>query len=310
VEKIEELFTKLDAGEESLGKTRTLLKKYRQSVLKAAVTGELSREWREEHEGELEPAPELLARILEERREKWTTDDVDKGLPQLPDQWVWTTIEQLGAVTGGITKNRQRATLTRQLPYLRVANVYANRLQLEDVVEIGVKESELDRVLLREGDLLIVEGNGSPDQIGRVAVWDGSVSPCVHQNHLIKVRLPMPKLSWWVLTWLLSAEGREHIRRVASSTSGLYTLSLSKVRNLAIPLPPLEEQTQILEELDRKLSIVDNLEATIEENLKRSGSLRQSILKRAFSGRLVGQDAEDEPASALLRRVKVKKGEG
>ena len=100
VEKIEELFTKLDAGVRSLKQTQALLKSYRRSVLKAAVEGELSREWREAHQDELEPASELLERILQERREKFTgkkykepaSPDTSE-LPALPDGWAWTTVD-------------------------------------------------------------------------------------------------------------------------------------------------------------------------------------------------------------------------
>jgi type I restriction enzyme S subunit len=137
-----------------------------------------------------------------------------------------------------------------------------------------------------------------------VALWDVSISPCVHQNHLIKVRFFQTDVSRYALHWLLSSEGREYIKRVASSTSGLYTLSLSKVKALPIPLSPLKEQRIIVEEVERRLSVVDKLEATVEENLKQADALRQSILKLAFSGELVPQDPDDEPASVLLERIR------
>lgn len=92
------------------------------------------------------------------------------SLPQLPNGWCWARLEQLGFIFGGLTKNPQRDKLPRRLPYLRVANVYANHLRLEEVQQIGVCEDELEKLLLCRGDLLIVEGNGSKDQIGRVAI--------------------------------------------------------------------------------------------------------------------------------------------
>ncbi len=314
VEKIEELFTKLDAGVRSLEQARAQLKSYRRSVLKAAVEGELSREWREAHMDEVEPASELLERILQERREMFAgkkykepaSPDTSK-LPTLPDGWKWTNLDQLGEVIGGLTKNRKRESYPIKLPYLRVANVYANELRLDDVERIGVDKSEINRVLLKHEDLLVVEGNGSPDQIGRVARWDGSISPCAHQNHLIKVRFIEPDMSRFALQWLLSPSGREHIKAVASSTSGLYTLSLSKVKALPLPLPPINEQRVIVEEVERRLSVVDKLEATVEENLKRANALRQSILTLAFSGELVPQNPDDEPASALLERIRAER---
>ena len=259
---IEQQFSRLDTGVTMLQRVREKLKHYRTTVLKAAVEGRLTDAWREENP-DVESAPELLKRILKERRERWERDQFaayeKKGkkppknwrskykepaapdtedLSELPERWCWVSIEQLGYVIGGLTKNQKRTSLPLKFPYLRVANA----LQLESVEEIGVKEEELDRILLEEGDLLVVEGNGSPDQIGRVALWDGSIDPCVHQNHLIKVRFTIRRLGKHVLYWLLSTNGREHIKRVASSTSGLHTLSISKVQALAVPLPPLAEQ--------------------------------------------------------------------
>jgi type I restriction enzyme, S subunit len=94
----------------------------------------------------------------------------------------------LGKVTGGVTKNAKRKDLKLQVPYLRVANVYENRLELDEVLMIGITQQEFARTCLARNDLLFVEGNGSLDQIGRVALWDGSIPECVHQNHLIKFR--------------------------------------------------------------------------------------------------------------------------
>jgi type I restriction enzyme S subunit len=324
---IEEQFARLDAGVAALERTRTNLKRYRASVLKSAVEGRLTEDWREEHP-DAEDASALLERILEERRVRWEEAQLARyekagktppkgwrskykepaapdttGLPELPEGWGWTSIEQLGNVIGGLTKNAKRKSYRLQLPYLRVANVYAGELRLDDIEEIGVEESELDRLLLEDGDMLVVEGNGSPDQIGRVALWNGNIDPCVHQNHLIKVRLLLKQLGKYVLHWLLSTNGREYIKRVASSTSGLYTLSISKVQALPIPLPPLAEQVEIVAEVERRLSVVVEVEAQVEAGLKRAERLKQSILKRAFEGRLVPQDPSDEPASALLERI-------
>jgi type I restriction enzyme S subunit len=230
-----------------------------------------------------------------------------EDLPELPEGWCWASMEQVSNVLGGLTKNSDRKDYPLRLPYLRVANVYADELRLDEIKQIGVKQSELDRVLLEKNDLLIVEGNGSISQIGRVAIWDGSIEPCVHQNHLIKIRMVLTQMSKYVLTWLLSAGGRDHIVDVASSTSGLYTLSLSKVSSLPVPMPPLAEQHRIVEEVERRLSVVDALEQTVEANLTRAERLRQAILKKAFEGRLVDQDPSDEPASALLERIKSQK---
>ncbi|MBI3581060.1 MAG: restriction endonuclease subunit S [Nitrospinae bacterium] len=310
VAKIEELFSNLDEGVKALEKAKELLKQYRQSVLKAAVTGELTKKWREENKDKLEPASKLLERILKERtpKDKVLEQDAESDLcHEIPSLWKWGKINDVGKVIGGLTKNSKREKFKKKLPYLRVANVYANRLVLDEVRSIGVLENELERLLLNKDDLLIVEGNGSLDQVGRVALWSGVIKPCVHQNHLIKVRFYEKRMAGFVLYWLLSIYGRRFIVRCASSTSGLHTLSTGKVGNLVIPIPPLEEQMQIVTEIERRLSELNRLEQVFDEELKRSASLRQSILKKAFEGKLVPQEPNDEPASELLKRIKAER---
>jgi type I restriction enzyme, S subunit len=294
VAEIEKQFSRLDEAVANLKRVRANLKRYKAAVLKAAVEGKLTKEWRKAHPG-VEPASELLKRILAERRAKWNGKGKykepappDRGkLPDLTTGWRWVRLEQLGSIFGGFTKNPQRNKLPRKLPYLRVANVYANELRLDEIEEIGVEEDELDKLLLHPGDLLVVEGNGSKDQIGRLAIWDGSISPCVHQNHIIKVRLLNIDLGKWILFWLLSLPGRNFVEEVASSTSGLYTLSVNKVASLPILLPPFAEQQFIVEEVERRLSVNEELTIELEANLKRVERLRQSILQRAFSGTLL-----------------------
>lgn len=321
VEAIETQFTRLDAAVTALKRSQANLKRYRAAVLKAACEGRLVPTEAELAQAEgrsYETASVLLERILAERRRKWEAENPKKryqepvapdtsGLPELPEGWCWVKLDQVADISGGLTKNSKRDSLPYQLPYLRVANVYADRLALEDVQVIGVTKSEVDRVLLKKNDLLIVEGNGSPEQIGRVAIWDGSIEPCLHQNHLIKARFSHINVVGYVRYWLLSVGGRDVIMRVASSTSGLYTLSLSKVSDLVVPLPPLAEQQRIVAEVERRLSLIDQLEKTIEADLVRANRLRQSILKRAFAGQLVPQDPNDEPASVLLERIQAAK---
>jgi type I restriction enzyme S subunit len=330
VAKIEELFSKLDAGVAALQRAKALLKRYRQSVLKAAVTGELTRAWRETHRHQLEPADRLLKRILDERRRKWEEAELAKlkangkapadhrwkakykepqppkmeGLPELPERWCWANLEQLGFVIGGLTKNPERARHARKLPYLRVANVYADELRLDDVETIGVEEAQVGKLLLKPGDLLVVEGNGSIDQIGRMAVWDGRIDPCVHQNHIIKVRPALQPFNRFTLCWLLSEEGRALIQHLASSTSGLHTLSISKVASISVPLAPATEQELINDEVERSLSAIDHLAPPLYDLAERQSMLRQAILRSAFTGELVPQDPGDEPASVLMERIR------
>jgi type I restriction enzyme S subunit len=298
VAEIEKQFTRLDAGVASLKRVQTALKRYRASVLKAACEGRLvpsEAELARKENRTYETGEQLLQRILKERREKWNHKGKYKEpaapeprrLPTLPDGWAWTRLEQIGFVFGGLTKNPARVKLPNQVPYLRVANVYADELRLNDVEVIGVRGSELEKLLLKTGDLLIVEGNGSKDQIGRLAIWDGSIDPCAHQNHVIKVRLVEARMARWVLYWLVSTDGRRFVELVASSTSGLYTLSVNKVANLPIPLPPMDEQQRMLAEIESLLSSAKQTQSTVVANLNRGSRLRASILQRSFPQQIV-----------------------
>jgi type I restriction enzyme S subunit len=210
----------------------------------------------------------------------------------------------LTTIQGGIQKQPSRAPRSNAYAFLRVANVLRGRLDLDDIHRIELFEGELDRLRLRSGDLLIVEGNGSANEIGRMAIWSGAIPDCVHQNHIIRARPLAGVDPQFVGIYWNSPDGMSRVREVASSTSGLFTLSVGKISRLLVPLPPVAEQCRIVAEVDRRLSIADEIAATIDTALARAERLRQSILKRAFEGRLVPQDPDDEPASALLERIR------
>jgi type I restriction enzyme S subunit len=209
----------------------------------------------------------------------------------------------LADVIGGLTKNPDRQKMPIQMPYLRVANVQMGSLDLSEMKEIGVSNEERQRASLKDGDLLIVEGNGSIDQIGRCAVWNGEIANCVHQNHIIKVRFSHTCHSSWCFTWLLSPYGRKEIEQVAASTSGLHTLSISKIEALPVPLPPPAEAAEILRRASEALAANADTLAMLDAEAADAARLKQSILKAAFEGRLIPQDPTDEPASVLLARI-------
>jgi type I restriction enzyme S subunit len=151
--------------------------------------------------------------------------------------------------------------------------------------------------------VLIVEGNGSLTEIGRCAIWDGSIPNAVHQNHLIRVR-PILLAGQWIEAWLNSPRGISKLTDLAATTSGLYTLSVSKIAKIPVPIPSqLEQDMAILRLEDAQAGRVEQLRA-IETTISQSNAQRQNILRGAFAGKLVPQDTNDESASVLLERIR------
>lgn len=336
VAKLEELLSDLDAGVAELKAAQKKLGQYRQSLLRAAVEGALTAPWREEQRAQNAPSEtgaQLLERILTERRARWEAKQIAKfteqgktppkdwqkkypepaqpdttNLPELPENWVWASVEQISEIQGGIQKQPSRAPTLNKYPFLRVANVARGRLKLDEVHEIELFPGELERLALVTGDVLIVEGNGSLTEIGRCAVWDGSIENAVHQNHLIRIR-PIGIESQFVETWLNSLGGIEILTQLAATTSGLYTLSVGKISKIPVPLAPHSEQVEAIKILFEHLGAMESQEQAVSFSLKQSTAQRHNILRAAFAGELVPQDPNDEPASVLLERIRTERAE-
>ena len=188
-------------------------------------------------------------------------------------------LSELATITGGLTKNSKRNTFDLKMPYLRVANVFFNRLDLNEILEIGIREEEIEKTLLQTGDLLFVEGNGSIEQIGRVAIWDGSISPILHQNHLIKARFRGRTITpEFALYYFMSQEGRQQIISKSVSTSGLNTLSVNKIGSLILPMPPVALQEQFAEFVKQ----LDKSKLVIQESLAELETLKKALMQKYF----------------------------
>lgn len=269
-DKLDRVLAHVDAANEHLSRVAPLIKRFRQSVLEAAIAGRLTEDWR--------------------KHDEYKTTTARMG--------------DIGKVTGGLTKNAKRAELPLRKAYLRVANVYSNEVRLEEVLEIGLTESEYEKTKLTYGDLLIVEGNGSIDQIGRVAMWKDELPECSHQNHLIRWRRSnLNIVPEFILAYLLSPAGRTQIISAASSTSGLHTLSVSKISALELNIPPVEEQSEIVRRVKKLFAFADRLEERLSQAQAAVQKLTPALLAKAFRGELVPQDPNDEPASELLKRL-------
>ena len=341
--KIGELFSELDKGVESLMTARAQLQAYRQAVLKDAFEGKLTTQWREENKDRLETVKQLLARVEREREscyqqqlkdwniavKIWVEEDkpgrkppkprkpqifeairseeVD-GLPNIPKTWCLVRLSQIAQVGTGMSVSAAR-TLEDPLevPYLRVANVQRGFLDLSEIKSMTIERSQLDRLQLKDWDVLFNEG-GDRDKLGRGWIWQSQIAPCITQNHVFRASLFIASennsklISYWA-----NAFGRQYFEQQGKQTTNLASINKTVLSRFPVPLVPPEEQKKLCEQIEKSMTIVDSQEKKIESVLGITDLLRQSILNNAFSGELVEQDPNDEPATALLNRIKAEK---
>ncbi len=323
---IEEQFARLDAGVAALERARANLKRYRASVLKAAVEGKLTEEWREERP-DAEDASTLLARILEERRAQWEEAQLARyatkgqnppknwrskykeptapnivGLESLVNGWCWATVAQTSH-TVRYGSSAKTSIDSSGVPVLRMGNIQDGTLDLSSLKYLPQDHAEFPDLLLKQGDVLFNRTN-SAELVGKSAVYKGTPYPSSYASYLIAVRLIEGCLPDYLSYFLNSSHGRAWVASVVSQQVGQANVNGTKLQALTFPLPPLAEQEEIVAEVERRLSVIEEVEAQVEVGLKRAARLRQSILKRAFEGRLVPQDPDDEPASVLLERIR------
>ena len=323
VAEIEKQFTRLDASVAALKRVQANLKRYRASVLKAACEGKLvptEAELARTEGRNYDPADRLLQRILTERRARWESHEKRRGnykepvapdtsaLPELPEGWVWSTLAQISGLKGGVTKGRRyrAGELLTDVPYLRVANVQRGYLDLSVIKTIKVTKEIADQLALVPGDILFTEG-GDRDKLGRGWVWNGEIEGCIYQNHVFRSRLLLSELHPEFVSWWGNSFGQIFFNQSGKQTTNLASINLSVLSGFPVPLPPLAEQRRIVAEVERRLSVIQQTEATVQASLTRAERLRQSILKQAFSGKLVPQDPNDEPASELLKRIRAER---
>ena len=317
VAEIEKQFSRLDASVAALKRAQVNLKRYRSSVLKAACEGKLvstEAQLARDEGREYEPADRLLDRILVERRVQWASQPKRRGrykepaapdtsaLPELPEGWVWVTVGQLSARIQYGTSSKANSD-PAGIPVLRMGNIQNGNLDFSDLKYLPARDSEVQKTLLDHGDLLFNRTN-SAELVGKSAVFNGEMSPACFASYLIRVSFVDGFLPEFGCTYINSNHGRRYISQARSQQVGQANVNGTKLAAMPIPLPPLAEQLRIVAEVERRLSIIQQAEAAVEANLKRADRLRQSILKQAFTGKLVPQDPNDEPASVLLERIR------
>jgi len=299
VAETEKQFSRLDEAVANLKRVKANLKRYKAAVLKAAVEGKLTEEWRKQHP-DVEPADKLLERILAERREKWqgrgkykepaAPDTTD--LPELPEGWVWVKSDQLlSFVTSG---SRGWAKFYSEIgsAFLRMGNLDHDTIDLDlsDIQRVTLPEgSEGIRTRVEAGDILV----SITADVGMVGLVPDGFEEAYINQHVSLARPVRLDCSAFIAWFFACKSGQDQFRNLQRGATKVG-LGLNDIKAVDMPLPPRSEQRAILAEIDRQLTVIDGADSQIDVNLLRADRLRQSILKKAFSGRLVPQNFSEQ----------------
>jgi type I restriction enzyme S subunit len=325
---LDELLSDLDAGLAALERVCAKLKHYRAAVLKAAVEGALTAEWRRQHPA-TEAADALLTRILAERRRRWEEAQLRKfeaagkappkdwkakyvepgapdssSLPQLPKGWLWTSLGQCFSVRVGATPSRGRKDFWNgDIPWVASGEVQFCRIHKtrENITAQGLANSS---TRLNPVGSVMLNMIGEGKTRGKAGILQ--IAACNNQNCAAIWVSETPIAPEYIYSWLLF---RYEQTRELGSGNNQPAMNKSVVEEIAFPLLPLAEQEALVEAVEEQLSLIDHLERDLETRLTSAIALRQSILRYAFSGQLVPQDPNDEPASELLRRIAAEREE-
>jgi type I restriction enzyme S subunit len=258
-----------------------------------------------------EPASVLLERIKEERKKKLGSKykeprQKDGGqappldtseLPDLPEGWTWTTTSEIcNLINGRAFKPSEWSS--RGIPIVRIQNLN------DPQADFNYCDFQVEEKYQIDNGQLLFAWSGTPGTSFGAHIWNRGKA--ILNQHIFRVEVDERNLNKWYLMHLFNNNVDEYIRK-AHGTAGLAHITKAKFETSAIPLPPLAEQQQIVSEIERRFSVADEVEKVVEQSLKQAERLRQSILKRAFEGKLVPQDPTDPPAIQLLEEIRKQK---
>lgn len=315
VAKIEALFSQLDASVESQKKVKVQLNRYRKSVMKNAFEGKLTEGWRADQKGKIKPVSKLLADVLEQRREEGKgSKKPEKAAPldssvlyPLPAGWEWMKVTWLCSIqTGPFGTQVHKSDYTDSgTPMVEFVGTFqendSKTLSSKFVSE--KKAQELKRFELKTDDILF----SRVGTVGRCAIVPPSCDGWIMSTNSIRVRIVSEYLSPKYLLHYFTSPISQHFTRLKTKGTTLAETNSNVVGELPIVVPPLIEQQEITKEIELRISIADVVEEVIDENLRASARLKQSILKTAFEGKLVRQDPNDEPADKLLEQIRAER---
>jgi type I restriction enzyme, S subunit len=293
VAEVEKQFTRLEAGVGALKRVQASLKRYRAAVLKAACEGKLvptEAELAKAESRSYETGEQLLQRILAEGRKNWTGRGKYKepaapdatNLPELSEGWVWATFDHVvERMKNGTTTDQNKDGIG--IPVSRIETIWDSKIDWMRVRHISSPSTELlQEYTLKVGDLLFSHIN-SDTHLGKTALYTDSMDPLLHGMNLMLLRPDKSVISPSYLHFLcMHFRANGTFIRIAQHAVNQSSINQTKLKMVSVPLPPLPEQNRIVEEVERRLSVIEELEATVSLNLQRATRLRQSILQKAF----------------------------
>lgn len=314
VARIDALFAEIAEGEAALEAARKGLDTFRRALLKAAVTGELTKDWRENNPV-TETGHDLLARIAKSRASKGQAKGRGKraadappldtaALPELPEGWAWGTLGEIADSVRNGTSAAPRAEANAN-EILRISAVRPLWVDERQIRYLDAEQAAAaSDATVEIGDLLFTRYNGSANLVGVGAIYRGSKR--FYPDKIIRVRLHevLSRHLGFVELAVNCGAGRKHIAANIKTTAGQQGLSGESLKETPIPIPPPTEAAEILRRLSDALSAAAGTLSLLDAEAADAARLKQSILKAAFEGRLVPQDPADEPASAMLARLR------
>ena len=326
VDKIDELFSSIDEGERVLERVRKLVERYRQSVLKAAVTGELTRDWREQHAGELESGEALLTRILDARRKAWETAELAKmtaknqrplndtwkkkyvappppdiaDLPELPPSWTWASLGSLIVVGPQNGVYIPQAKYGSGTPIIRIDDFQTDWIRpVGELRRVQATDQDCLAYGVKRADLIINRVN-SVSHLGKCMLVPEGFDGALFESNMMRCSVSDLVVKEVLVAYLNSEFGRRRATKNCKHAVNQASINQDDVAEIPIPLPPLAEQQALVDAIHLEMS---KLPADIDDVSKLAAALRQSLLRDAFAGLIVPQDPTDEPASTLLERI-------
>ncbi len=332
VAKLEELISDLDAGVAELKAAQKKLVQYRQSLLKAAVDGSLTAEWRKNNPP-TETGAELLERILKERRTRWEAKQLAKfkeqdkappkdwqkkypspvepdttHLPELPTSWIWASVDQSTAESLiGLDRGQEQQSSTAAFGYIKMNNVSMHgNIDLKNITRVNATPEEVDKYSVALNDVLFNTRN-SLELVGKTGLVGTLDGITLYNNNLMRLRFDGVLKPAFACFQMCGPEFRSRLERVKKATTSVAAVYAKDLFPLAMAIPPINEQNEILRILDLAMAGISTQQFEIERSLKQATAQRQNIFRAAFAGQLVPQDPNDEPASVLLERIRAER---